>query len=158
AVKTEVARVLTNLVDEADFGEIYINGVLFTNEDAELSTNPDMLAASWEGMEENRVRYVPGKKAREVEIAGSPDWLLELVSERSVPKDLKHLQHAYHQAGVREYWVIDARGEAIAFHIFHWRKNGFAVAPNKDGWLHSRVFGADFRLARETNRRGAWKY
>src|SRR5947209_6682112 len=46
AVKSEVARVLLGVIREADFGNLYINGVLISNEDAGVSNNPDMVAVS----------------------------------------------------------------------------------------------------------------
>jgi Uma2 family endonuclease len=157
AVKTPVAVTLGNLNDEIDFGDLYINGVLVTNKAAQVSNNPDMVAVFWETLESGRVRYV-AKKEHEMEIEGSPDWLLEIISDSSVFKDTQQLRTAYHEAGVREYWLIDARGDEIIFQILHWRKNGYVAAPNKDGWLRSRVFGRDFRLTRKRDRRGAWKY
>ena len=73
-------------------------------------------------------------------------------------KDRDDLRQAYHKAEIREYWLIDARGEDIVFHILYWRKAGYEAAPSKDGWLTSRVFQRQFRLTRKLDRRGAWKY
>jgi Uma2 family endonuclease len=95
---------------------------------------------------------------REIGIEGSPDWVLEIVSAWSVEKDTRDLRRAYHAAHIREYWLIDARGEDIHFQVLHWRKSGYAAAPNKDGWSASRVFQRQFRLTRQPDRRGAWKY
>ena len=157
AVKTPVAVTLGNLNQEIDFGDLYINGVLVTNVSAQVSNNPDMVAVFWESLEAGRVRYVT-KKVHEMEIEGSPDWALEIVSDSSVVKDLQQLRQVYHEAGIREYWLIDARGDEIMFQILHWRKSGYFAAPHKDGWLRSRVFGREFRLNRKPDRRGAWKY
>ncbi|GEM_PF-601691 len=157
AVKTPVAGTLFNLNQEIDFGDFYINGVLVTNVPAQVSNNPDMVAVFWESLEAGRVRYVT-KKVHEMEIEGSPDWILEIVSTSSVVKDLQQLRQAYHEAGIREYWLIDARGDEIMFQILHWRKTGYAASPSDDGWLRSRVFGREFRLIRKRDRRGAWKY
>ena len=68
------------------------------------------------------------------------------------------LRAAYHKAGVREYWIIDARGDEIDFQILHWRKTGYAAAPRKAGWQRSRVFGRSFKLTRSRDRRGGWRY
>lgn len=157
AVKTPVAVTLGILNQEIDFGDLYINGVLVTNVSAQVSNYPDMVAVFWESLETGRVRYVT-KKVQEMEIEGSPDWILEIVSTSSVVKDLKQLRQAYHEASIREYWIIDARGDEIIFQILHWRKTGYAAAANHDGWLRSRVFGREFRLIRKRDRRGAWKY
>jgi hypothetical protein len=157
AVKTAVAGSLINLNAEVDFGDLYINGVLITNLAADVSNNPDMVAVFWESLEAGRVHYVT-KNGREMEILGSPDWALEIISDTSVVKDAKQLRQAYHQAGIREYWLIDARGEEIIFQILHWRKSGYVSSRAKDGWLHSRVFGRSCRLSRKRDRRDAWHY
>ena len=157
AVKTAVAGTMFVLNQQTDFGDLYINGVLVTNEEADVSNNPDLVAVFWESLEKGRVRYLL-RKNREMEIQGSPDWLTEIVSDSSVFKDLQLLRAAYHRAGVREYWIIDARGDEIVFQILHWRKNGYAAASPRDGWVQSRVFGRSFRLTRQKDRRGGWRY
>src|SRR5438128_34453 len=86
AVKTPVAVTLGDLNEEIDFGNLYINGVLLTNKAAQVSNNPDMVAVFWKTLESGRVRYV-AKKEHEMEIEGSPDWLLAIISDSSVFKD-----------------------------------------------------------------------
>lgn len=157
SVKTGVAGSMFNLNQELDFGDLFINGVLVTNVEADLSTNPDMVAISWQSLESGKVRYIR-KNRREMEIEGSPDWMLEIVSASSVTKDRRDLRLKYHQAGVREYWLIDARGDEIDFQILHWRKSGYAAASHKEGWQSSRVFPRRFRLTRSKDRRGGWRY
>jgi Uma2 family endonuclease len=156
-VKTEVAICLGLLKRETDFGKLYINGVLLTNEEAGVSNNPDMLAVFWESLEKRRVHFVKRGK-REVEIVGSPDWALEIVSRSSVTKDKRQLRKAYHRAGIREYWIIDARRDELSFVVLYWRKAGYVAATHADGWVHSRVFQRDFRLTRTPDRCGTSKY
>jgi Uma2 family endonuclease len=156
-VKTEVGRVVANLNEEVDFGHLFINGVLLTNAEADVSNNPDALAVFWNSLSSGRVRYVK-RRGREMEIAGSPDWALEIVSTGSVWKDTQLLRTAYHRAGIREYWIIDARGDDLIFTVLHWRKTGYVAAAPKDGWLRSQVFERSFQLTRERDRSGAWKY
>ncbi|MEI7687206.1 MAG: Uma2 family endonuclease [Planctomycetota bacterium] len=158
AVKTAVAGTMFQLIETLDFGDLYINGVLLTNKEADVSNNPDMMAIRWQTVEEGKVRYVESSKNREVEIEGSPDWVLEIVSRSSALKDKRDLRNAYHQAGIREYWLIDARGEEIEFHILHWRKAGYVAAPSKEGWQRSKVFPCSFQLTRKRDRRGGWRY
>jgi Uma2 family endonuclease len=65
---------------------------------------------------------------------------------------------AYHKAGVREYWLIDARGMDIEFRLFVWTEAGYqAVEPRAD-WFASSVFNREFRLTRSRNRVGHWQY
>jgi Uma2 family endonuclease len=157
-VKTAIAGTLFNLTESMDFGDIFINGVLVTNVDADVSNNPDMVAVSWSSLESGKVRYVETGDDRAMEIEGSPDWALEIVSPSSVTKDKRDLRQAYHEAGIREYWIVDARGAEIEFRILYWRKAGYVAAQASDGWLRSRVFGKQFRLTRKRARRGGWRY
>jgi Uma2 family endonuclease len=159
-VKTEVMRVLGNLDPEADVGTLYTDGVLISDEGAEVSNNPDGVYVSWDCLDAGRVRLVArkGKEGQYLEIEGAPDWVMEIVSNSSVKKDTKDLRKAYHKAGIREYWLIDARGEEIDFQLLVWRKRGYAAAPKTGGWQHSPVFGRSFRLTRTKHRRGGWLY
>lgn len=148
---------LANLNEEIDFGNLFINGVLVTNRAARVSNNPDMVAVFWQSLARGLCKYTT-RGDRDVEIVGSPDWMLEIVSDSSVIKDTEQLRQAYHKARVREYWIIDARGEQISFQVLAWRKSGYAAVPHHDGWVRSRVFERTFRLTRKPDRRGAWKY
>jgi Uma2 family endonuclease len=50
---------------------------------------------------------------------------IEIVSSSSVEADTEWLVPAYHNAGIMEYWIIDALKEAvIRFDIFRNGKNG----------------------------------
>jgi Uma2 family endonuclease len=155
--KGEIFWVLSKLNREIDFGNIYTDGVLIVNEEANVSNNPDGVALLWESLDSGRVKFVSGK-AGEMYIQGSPDWVMEIISKSSVGKDTRKLRAAYQRAKIPEYWLIDCRGDEIKFHILYWRKSGYVAAPIKDGWQHSKVFGFSFRLLRKRDRRGAWKY
>jgi len=157
AVKTAVVVPVANLIEELDFGDLYINGVLISNAAARVSNNPDAVAVSWASLEAGRVRYVT-RRNRDLEIEGSPDWVLEIVSDSSVWKDTQELVTAYHRARIGEYWLVDARGDEIDFRVLHWRKDRYVAAVAKDGSLYSRIFERWFQLTRKRDRRGAWKY
>jgi Uma2 family endonuclease len=159
-VKVEISGVLSNLGHETDTGEFYGDGVLVTNPAAEVSNNPDALFLAWETLEANRARLIPreGAPGQLIEIEGTPDWVLEVVSLNSVQKDTQQLRLAYHRAGIREYWLIDARGDKVSFQVLYRRKGKYTAAPLKEGWQRSRVFGRSFRLERTAGRRGLWRY
>src|SRR5262249_46883245 len=113
-----------------------------------------------EGLRSGRVRLVrrPDDPTRFREIEGTPDWVLEVVSDSSVEKDTEQLRDAYHRAGIPEYWLIDARGNNLVFQILHWPNNGPVAAPVKAGWQRSKVFSRDFRLTRAADEFGGWEY
>jgi Uma2 family endonuclease len=159
-VKAETCRVLLNLNYELDLGDLYLDGVLVTNKLAGVSNNPDGILVSYEALESGRVRAVASKReeGQFVELLGTPDWLMEIVSGSSIHKDTVQLRSAYHRARIPEFWLIDARGEEIDFKILLWRASGYVAAPKRDGWQRSRVFGREFRLERRRTRLGTWKY
>jgi Uma2 family endonuclease len=160
AVKGEIGRVLMNLNRELKLGKFYADGVLVSNEQANVSNNPDGLFVTYDALRVARVELVPREDAtgQYIEMTGTPDWVLEVVSLSSVGKDTRRLREAYHRAGIPEYWLVDARGEEIAFHILLHRKSGYAAAPLRDGWQRSRVFGWSFRLERQRDEMGLWEY
>jgi Uma2 family endonuclease len=157
AVKIGIYRTLLPLVEGEDFGELYTDGVLLCNESADVSNNPDGVAARWETFEAGRLKFiVRDDQARALE--GTPDWVMEIVSDSSVGKDTKRLREAYHRAKIPEYWLIDARKDDIVFQILSWRPSGYAAVASKDGWTFSKVFGRSFRLTRKKDRLGGWSY
>jgi Uma2 family endonuclease len=159
-VKEVVNRVIGGLVVDADLGQYYPDGVQVTNDPTGLDHVPDGVFVSWEALESGRARLAPRKRRRGeyVQLAGAPDWVLEVVSQTSVKKDTRDLPRIYCRSGIREYWLIDARGDEIEFRIFvRGRARYKAVAP-RGGWLASPVFGRAFRLERRRDRLGLWKY
>jgi Uma2 family endonuclease len=157
--KSEVLRALMNLNRKLKLGTYYGDGVLITNEGAEVSNNPDGTFIRQATLRSNRVRLVPreGAQGQYVEIEGAPDLVMEVVSTHTVRKDTQQLRQAYHRAGIPEYWLIDARGDEIAFTILHWHKDEYQPGPS-EGWQHSRVFNRDFRLLRTRDDMGLWEY
>jgi Uma2 family endonuclease len=157
--KGTITSALWRIVDERDAGEAYPDRVLLTNVEAELSTEPDFVFASWEAFESGRLRLVTKSNRQDdyVELEGTPDLVVEIISDASVRKDEELLRRAYHRAGVPEYWLIDARYE-LSFVILHHTSDGYVPgAPNGEP-QPSRVLGLRFELARATNRLGRWRY
>jgi Uma2 family endonuclease len=160
-VKLEVMSVLTRLIKKSDLGELFIRGALLVNEEADLSTEPDCFFATWETLEEERLRFVRSEKNPDaiIRLEGTPDWVLEIVSDTSEQTDMVRLARSYYRAGVSEYWLIDARGETIDFQILVRGGSAFeAVAPRSGGWLPSGVFDRRFRLHREKDEFDFWVY
>jgi Uma2 family endonuclease len=159
-VKGAVWSGVGNLNDELDLGEFYGDRTLVTNTAVGLSTEPDGVFVLYETSEAGRVRYVPHQDLAVgcMELTGAPDWVLEVVSRSSVREDTVRLRKLYHRAGIPEYWLIDARGADILFQILTRRRADYAAVRPRGGWHKSRVFPASFRLERQRNRVGRWKY
>lgn len=157
AVKTEIAGVLGRLVKAERTGLLFGDGALVSNLDADIAVNPDAVFIS-HAAHQDRVRLLEGNKGGYVEMEGSPDMVLEVVSDSSVHKDTERLRQDYWTAGIREYWLVDARKEPLAFDILRHTPKGYRTTPKKDGWIKSNVFGKSFRLMQETSEFGDPEY
>jgi Uma2 family endonuclease len=158
-VKTEVIRVVANLNAKLELGEVYSDRTLLTNTEVGLSTEPDGIFTRWEALEGEKVRLVRHEGEEDyLEIEGSPDWVLEIVSESSVRKDTQILREVYYRAGILEYWLIDARGEEIDFQVLQRGQDGYVAAEMRRGWQRSGVFGRHFRLERRRGPLDLWQY
>ena len=148
-LKTDIAIVLGGYIRQSGLGYYWCNGVLVTNEAADLSVNPDGTFVSNDALATERVRLVEGKQGGFVELEGTPDMVLEVVSDSSETKDNKTLREAYWEAGILEYWLVDAREEEIAFDILRRGPKGYTPTRKAGGWVKSVVFGKTFRLTRQ---------
>ena len=146
-VRTEVGAVLHRLMKETKFGEYLSEGMRYGHRETQLSTEPDGIIVSQEARRTERVRYVGGERGLHTELVGSPEIVIEVVSESSEAKDTEWAMSAYFDADIAEYWVIDARDEDdIRFDIYKRGKKEFAAAKKSGGWSKSAVLGKSFRL------------
>ena len=139
------------LVQNAELGMYVPDGMLLANEDAELATEPDAMFISNATIETKRVSFTAGEKRGAVatRVVGSPDLVIEIVSPSSQIVDTEWLMSRYHEAGVNEYWLIDARGEGDpAFTIYRRAAKEFVAVRKVKCWSKSTVFGKSFRLVR----------
>lgn len=158
-VKTEILRVVATLAIEEDLGEAYSDRTRIVNADADLSCEPDGALVSWKSFETGRVKKIPTVDNVDfIELEGSPDWVMEIISPSSEIKDLKDLKDRYHRAGIREYWLIDARGDKVRFQILIHHGAGYVEVSPVRSWVRSRVFGRSFRLKRFKDRLETWSY
>jgi Uma2 family endonuclease len=159
-VKHEIGRVIANLCKSSGTGAYYPDGTLVSNDDAGFSTEPDGTFVSFESFQNGRARLVPisGDEELAMEIEGAPDWICEVVSDSSVRKDTVQLRRAYHAAGIREYWLVDARRDEVSLTMLVHQQAGYVAVEMVDGWQKSPVFDRQFRLQRERNPVGHWEY
>lgn len=162
SVKTQLAIVLGNLINDEDLGHLWIDRSRIVNDDANLSVEPDIVFVSHEAIESGRVRLVPnatGKPDRYIEIEGTVELVVEIVSDRSVAKDTQRLRDAYAAAGVAEYWLVDARHDSIQFSVLEHCDGAYhESAEDENGFRRSRIFSRSFRLTRSRGRGSYWQY
>jgi Uma2 family endonuclease len=153
-VKGAVFYALRAIVDDVDSGLMFTDGLLLTNKLADLSGNPDATFISHEALADGRVKLIKGKRGGYTEVQGSPDMVLEVVSDRSEVKDYRLLREDYFAAGVREYWLIDARQDPPSFEILRRGPKGFIATRKNAGWTSSAIFGKSFQLVMRKDRSG----
>lgn len=159
-VKAAITAALQRLADEEELGEVYADGVLYTHEEAGVSTEPDLAFATFTTLEAGRLRLRPraGRDDEWIEIVGTPDVVLEIVSDASVRKDLIQLREAYRRAGIAEYWIVDARTDELRFDVLRLDGDVYRAAAPSGRPQPSAVFGRTFCLERRRNRVGRWAY
>ena len=155
-IKTEVARVLATLAKDAGNGQFLSDRMLLTNRSAELSSEPDGMFVTYEAIRSGRCRLEQGDDSLEVE--GSPELVLEVVSPSSRQKDTVVLRDLYWRAGVDEYWLVNATARALSFDVLRHGARGYTAARKQDGWVKSGLFGRSFRLTRQSDPLGEYVY
>ena len=153
-MKTVITTALNHLATQHELGEFFCDGVMISHLGAKVSNNPDGVFVSNASFEEGSVRRVKDAGPGYIELEGSPDLVVEVVSASSVKKDTVLLREAYWKAKVREYWLIDARGEQLQFQILKHTSKGYSVVATVSGWTKSAVLGKSFRLIAKTNHLG----
>ena len=153
AAKLWIGMALTLIARERDLGSYFADRVRLRNEDAGLSTEPDGVMISSHSSQAGRIRFHEG--ADYFLFEGTPDLVLEVVSDASERKDRESLREAYYRAGVTEYWIVDARGDSPAIEVLGYGRRGFVSSRRQSGgWVKSRLFGRSFRLVRSDGAEG----
>lgn len=83
--------------------------------------------------------------------------VLEILSASSVIKDTETLRDLYWQAGISEYWLVDAR-KKLQFDVLRHAADGYVAVRKQNGWMKSHVFGLSFKLTRRTDEMGNPEY
>jgi Uma2 family endonuclease len=161
-LKLQVASKIEARVAELDLGHAFVGETRVSSIAGNFSAEPDVVVISHDALDEGRVTLTPkasGEDGRYIEIEGAVDLIVEIVSDSSVRKDTKRLPAAYYRGGVRENWLIDARGEQLIFQVFRRGTHSFETSPtDQNGFQRSEVLDCLVRLDRERHRRGHWVY
>jgi len=144
-LKVLIGSVLDQLARSAKLGYFFGDRAFLTNEEASLSTEPDGMFVSFPSLRQERICF-KDEIDEPIELIGSPDMVLEVVSKNSVRKDTRTLRELYWMAEVAEYWLVDARGEGLKFDLLKRGVKGYTNIRPQDGWVKSKVFGRAFRL------------
>jgi Uma2 family endonuclease len=144
---------------EHDFeGTFSGDGTRYSNLPTGLSTEPDGLFFLQSTFDRGEIKLIAGSHGQATEVIGRPDLVVEIVSRTSREKDVDWLMGNYFEAGIPEYWLIDARDGAIAFDIHKAGARGYVASKRSAGWVKSPLFGKSFRLTATKNRAGMDSY
>lgn len=156
-IKGAIYRAIDQLVEERNLGMTFADGIGFTSDIADIATEPDGLFVSWETIRGGRAAGVR-EEENALAIRGVADWILEVVSPSSVHKDKKRWRRKYAEAGVAEYWIVDARNKDIEFDLLVLERGEHQPRPEVDGWRASAVFDVEVRLVRRELEEGFARY
>jgi len=101
-VKTALAAELYPRIVKTSLGNVFVDSTRIVSPAAGLSAEPDIVVVLWQSLQEGRVREVPaasGEPGRFVELEGASDLIVEIVSDRSVRKDLERLPQLLRRSG-----------------------------------------------------------
>lgn len=143
-IKSQIAKAIANWSDQHLPGFSLCDKLRYTHDAADLSTEPDVMFFTVASLQAGKVIMMDGDASLEVE--GSPEIIVEVISPTSIRKDQKTLRDKYWQAGVKEYWLADSR-KVPSLVILKRTTRGFTtVKTNAQGWMRSEVLGALCRL------------
>jgi Uma2 family endonuclease len=157
-VKAQFNFILVGLAEAEGHGLYFPDGLRLSNAHANFSVVPDGVYVSHGTLRSGRARLIKGVRGGYVELQGSPDLVLENVSSSSTKKDSVRLRRAYWQAGISEYWLVDARKEPSTFDILRHGARGYVASRKQGAWVKSGILGKAFRLTRKTDALGYPKF
>ena len=150
-VKAACDFAIMSVVNVASLGRYVPDRMLLTNAGANLNTEPDGLFFTWETLRVGRLRFVEHEGQGIMELEGTPNQVLEVISKSSVRKDTVLLRDLYYKAGIQEYWLVDVRDGALSFEVLQRTPESYVPVSAVDGWLASKVFGKKFQLQKRTD-------
>ena len=160
--KSELARVILNRVRTLRLGQAYLDAMRVSCLATDLSVEPDIVVVAHESISSGKVRMMPvksGAPRRYIELEGPPDLVVEVLSDSSMAKDSLRLFQKYYEAGVLEYWLVDARGDDLLYQVYRRGKSGYVrTSRDRQGFQKSLVLHARYRFEREDDRNDTWFY
>ncbi|MFN8526256.1 MAG: Uma2 family endonuclease [Chloroflexota bacterium] len=126
---------IVNFLDRRPLGTAVFAPFVMHLADQQRGREPDILFVAAAHTDRFRDNYLDGPA----------DLAVEIVSPESGARDRGDKFAEYEQAGVAEYWIIDPIRVDASFYQLQGNGTYRRIAPNADGWYHSRVLDG-FRL------------
>ena len=160
-LKGEIHGSLHHLLKKSGLGHLFVDSTRISCLEASLSVEPDIVFVSKTSLAQGLIRPIPkaGQLDRYAEFEGAPDLVVEVISDSSLKKDTKKLPVSYFAAGIKEYWLVDARGEELRFQLYRRGVSAYEDTPlDAEGYRYSEVLKHRFKLLRERDETGIWDY
>ena len=146
-IKSVINVVLGGLIMSGELGRYFCDRMRLIHKPVRLSCEPDAMFVSREAVKSGRIRWQQGRES--LEVIGTPDMVLEIVSNTSVQKDTVVLRELYANAGIPEYWLINPLIGELSFDILRLSGRRYVATRKSAGWMKSGIFGNSFRLTEE---------
>lgn len=143
-IKTVITIVVGSIVLKEALGFFYADKMLLTQRAISLAREPDAMFVSNARFEKGLAALKKGDQS--MEVSGSADMALEVISTSSVDKDRTDLMKLYAKAGIPEYWLVDSTAETPELEIYRLVSGKYVAARKTGGWVKSHVFSRSFRL------------
>lgn len=159
-LKARIGLAVGTIVNK-DLGKFFIDNVRYASSDADTGVEPDILVCLHDSVRAGRLKFVKSRRdaARCMVVEGAADLVVEIVSDASVAKDMQVLRERYFIAGVREYWILDARGMRMTFDLLTRGGTGWQEAePDADNFRRSDVLNRYVRVERTADAIGLHDY
>ena len=160
-IKAAILVDLMNLIRLEKLGKVLADGVRLVNEQGEVISEPDLVFARHETIRAGKVRYVESadESGSVVEMEGTPDLVLEVVSKHSVRKDTVLLPRSYYEGGIPEYWLVTPQDQSVDFRLLVRGEDEYVpTSADADGYRFSPSFQRSFFLLRTPDEYGRWDY
>jgi hypothetical protein len=106
--------VLGSISSEQRLGRYFPDGLLLSNVDADLTAQPDGTFVFQASLQAGCMHFVEGAQEGFVELEGTPDMVLEVLSASSEEKDTMTLRDLYWQARISVLLVGGRPGRSTA--------------------------------------------
>jgi Uma2 family endonuclease len=143
-IKAAISRSIGNWSEQHLPGLVCIDSMRFMHRTSDLSSEPDIVFITDESLTSGKARVADGDASLEIE--GSPDLIVEIISPTSSHKDEQILRKKYWEAGVKEYWIADSRNTPSLSILKRTSKKYVAATNDEKEWQRSDVLEAFCKL------------
>ena len=148
-LKGAVFAALRSYGRETNLGEAFVDGAMVAlppDDPDAVGREPDCGFNLYDSFRSGRVQILPRIPGGSGLLHGQPDLLAECLSDGSVEKDTVDLRARYLEMGVREYWILDGRGDGLTFALL-------TRADDQDDWTEAEPDAGGYRLSPLLGRR-----